>query len=390
MRGGRPTGRRPVRQRDRRHVRGAPSWRGRSVACETATAVSRRVAPASRRTAGPSPCPTAATAGRQGQDRERDGGHRPATAASWLGLGHEVEQPLDGARPARGRGPCRSTPPEQVRPEPPGRPRRAPRTGPPSTARPWARRASASSPTTLGSTAAQTSTNGWPVTSTCGWSDGRGDPRLLRPGHEVVDEHAQPAPRPRARRRGRRPARSSMPSSISTTMPSTRRSSPQTFSSSSASWTPSTKMRRGAGAVRAVVGHRDRPRRRRGGRRRRGRARGRAGSHTDQLVVEHERPLAGVEGALPPTPVAQHHGVAAHRHDLAHEGVPEDLEDHPAAQGHLGDLPTVARVVVEDVVAVPHGVAFGSGHGAVRGRYCADAAVRGRRGGARDPVADSP
>ncbi len=67
-------------------------------------------------------------------------------------------------------------------------------------------------------------------------------PRLLRPGDEVVDEDAHPPPRPGPKSRIAAP-RSSTPSSISTTTPSTRRSSPQTFSTSSASWRPSTKMR---------------------------------------------------------------------------------------------------------------------------------------------------
>ena len=54
-------------------------------------------------------------------------------------------------------------------------------------------------------TACQTSTYGWPTTSTCG--DGRPAAAIrdsLRAGHEVVDEHAEPAARARAGSRARR------------------------------------------------------------------------------------------------------------------------------------------------------------------------------------------
>ena len=46
-----------------------------------------------------------------------------------------------------------------------------------------------------GLTAAQMSMNGWPTTSTLGsLADGGGDPALLGPGDEVVDEDAEPPP----------------------------------------------------------------------------------------------------------------------------------------------------------------------------------------------------
>ena len=55
-------------------------------------------------------------------------------------------------------------------------------------------------PTALGFTACQTSTYGWPVTSTCGLRHLGDDPALLGAGDEVVDEHAEPALAGRARR----------------------------------------------------------------------------------------------------------------------------------------------------------------------------------------------
>ena len=71
----------------------------------------------------------------------------------------------------------------------------------------------AESPIRSGLIACQTSTNGWPTTSTCrpivGAGDLVGDPALLRAGHEVVDQHADPTLGVRGRsrvgdRRGRR------------------------------------------------------------------------------------------------------------------------------------------------------------------------------------------
>ena len=71
-------------------------------------------------------------------------------------------------------------------------------------------------------------------------------------GHQVVEEHADArGPGPKSRRIA---TRSSTPSSISTTTPSMRRSSPHTFSTSSASCRPSTRMRlaRATGRARRV------------------------------------------------------------------------------------------------------------------------------------------
>ena len=51
-------------------------------------------------------------------------------------------------------------------------------------------------PSAEGRTACQTSTYGWPSTRTCGPADLGREPRLLRPRDEVVDQHAEPAPRP--------------------------------------------------------------------------------------------------------------------------------------------------------------------------------------------------
>ena len=77
-----------------------------------------------------------------------------------------------------------------------GRRCRARRARPPSTARRAAPRARRRCPTTPGRTAAHTSTNGVPVTSTCGWRTlGRGA-GLLRAVDEVVEQHAEPATGP--------------------------------------------------------------------------------------------------------------------------------------------------------------------------------------------------
>ena len=77
-------------------------------------------------------------------------------------------------------------------------------------------------PSRAGLTACQMSMNGWPTTSVCAPPGPRrtavGDAGLLRTGHEVVDEHAEPTPRAglellddarrdRRRRRGIRPPR---------------------------------------------------------------------------------------------------------------------------------------------------------------------------------------
>jgi hypothetical protein len=67
----------------------------------------------------------------------------------------------------------------------------------------------------------------------------RDDPRLLRAGDEVVDEDTEAPSRPGPNARTTA-GRSSMPSRYSTATPTSRRSSPQTFSTSAASWTPST------------------------------------------------------------------------------------------------------------------------------------------------------
>ena len=75
-----------------------------------------------------------------------------------------------------------------------------------------------------------------------GGHHGVGDPRLLGVRHQVVHQDAEPPAGP-GRKSATAPARSSMPCRGSTTMPSTRRSSPQTFSTSSASCLPSTQIR---------------------------------------------------------------------------------------------------------------------------------------------------
>ena len=98
-------------------------------------------------------------------------------------------------------------------------------------------------PTAAGFTACQTSTYGWPVTSTCGSRTPATIAALLAARHEVVDQHARAGATGRCRTPAPRAGRSSTPSSGSTTTPSTRRSCPQTRSTSSASCVPSTQMR---------------------------------------------------------------------------------------------------------------------------------------------------
>ena len=55
-------------------------------------------------------------------------------------------------------------------------------------------------PSAAGFTACQTSTYGWPATSTCGSVTAGDDPALLAAGHQVVDQHAEPPGRPRPER----------------------------------------------------------------------------------------------------------------------------------------------------------------------------------------------
>ena len=91
---------------------------------------------------------------------------------------------------------------------------------------------------------------------------GVGDPALLRARHQVVDQHPDLARRARAERR-RAPRRGGRrPRGSSTTTPSMRRSSPQTFSTSSASCRPSTKIRLARATRAARAGDGDASRRR--------------------------------------------------------------------------------------------------------------------------------
>ena len=114
---------------------------------------------------------------------------------------------------------------------------------------------------------------GVPVTSTCGWRTSAAARVSFEPSTRWSSSTPRRRPGPGSRSRTTS-ARSSMPSSRSTTTPTSRRSSPHTFSTSSASWMPSTRMRL-ARATRAPGGRRgDRARRGAGGGRAAPRGRG--------------------------------------------------------------------------------------------------------------------
>ena len=95
------------------------------------------------------------------------------------------------------------------------------------------------SPTTDGLTAAHTSMNGWPTISTCGDATAL----AIRVSLEPVTRWSTSTPSRRAgpgENSATIAGRSSMPPRYSTTTPTSRRSSPQIFSTSSASCRPST------------------------------------------------------------------------------------------------------------------------------------------------------
>ena len=124
--------------------------------------------------------------------------------------------------------------------------------------------ASRSRPSNDGLTACHTSMNGVPVTSTAGDARAPAPARhsLLTPrrGGRRARRGGDPGP---GRKSTSTAGRLSMPSIGSTTTPSTRRSSPHTFSTSSASCTPSTRMRLALAAILGVAScDRGRPRRR--------------------------------------------------------------------------------------------------------------------------------
>ena len=116
---------------------------------------------------------------------------RPVRAGS---PGDEVDQLLDrpqqrhlqvGVRVDGGRGPAAS--------RPAGRPSRAAGRPRSSSPRPRGTAGQARMPSAAGFTACQTSTYGWPRTSTSGAVTRGHDPALLGARHQVVDQHAEPA-----------------------------------------------------------------------------------------------------------------------------------------------------------------------------------------------------
>ena len=193
-------------------------------------------------------------------------------------------------------------------------------------------------PTAAGLTACQMSTYGCPVTSTCGEFTAGDDPALLRAGHQVVDQHAEPARRARAergdlvlqRRRCRPAAPPPRPRSAGrrprSARPGRRRGCPRPR----CGWpwppgrvTPATATEPLAVRVRRWAG-----------RRRRGRP---AQGH--RLAVEQERGRQQREVAALAEPVLQHdraHLEADHRAAEAGVGV---LHDQVRFGVHLGRRP---------------------------------------------------
>ena len=171
---------------------------------------------------------------------------------------------------------------------------------------------------------------------------GVGDPALLGAGDQVVDEHPHAGVlRPGSERRAGAPARSSTPPRCSTTTPSTRRSSPQTFSTSSASWRPSTKIRLSrATRARPPVTATDPDAVRRGAA---GAGRATGAESTTGRPVEQE---AGAEreGASLAAPVLEGEDVeiAVDRDDLT-APLGHDLLDHQSRRGLGGCRPPAGR-----------------------------------------------
>ena len=108
------------------------------------------------------------------------------------------------------------------------------------------------------------------------------------------------------------PSRWSAPSRRSTTTPSLRRSSPQTFSTSSASWTPSTRMRLARATCAGLPGPGDRS------------ARGASRRRRAAAAGRHERDRLAVDGEAPGVVAERTHlaEAVAHRHGAGGEARP--------------------------------------------------------------------
>ena len=105
----------------------------------------------------------------------------------------EVDELLDGADQFGRRSAKVCDPVAERRPEPVERhAERGAQPFLPGTVTSSGPRATRRGPTTFGRMPAHTSTNGWPVINTFGSSHGWRDPCLLRAGHEMIEQHAEP------------------------------------------------------------------------------------------------------------------------------------------------------------------------------------------------------
>ncbi len=176
----------------------------------------------------------------------------------------------------------------------------------------------------------------------------RRGPRLLGPGHQVVDQHARAGAAGPGSNSATAAARSSMPCIGSTTTPSTRRSCPHTRSTSSASCRPSTQIR-AARAVRAVCPTHLRPTRTPSGPAPPARAhRADQGGRRalDQEPGRHQR-----EDPAPPVPVLQGHLAAVRGDHRAAEPAGRVLHHQAELGRQLRDRPAhlvAAAVGAED------------------------------------------
>ena len=157
-----------------------------------------------------------------------------------------------------------------------------------------------------------------------------------------------------------------MPCIGSTTIPISRRSSPHTCSTSSASWRPSTQIRLAAATFAGAVGPATEPDAVIAGADDRTTA-GRRSVTGPPLQQEPARLPREVAPVL--VAIAQRHGFDRPRHDVAAEPAGPILDDH--ARRHLdlgvGDRPLPIGEVVEDVALVGHRLHSSTGTGAARG-----------------------
>ncbi len=213
----------------------------------------------------------------------------------------------------------------------------------------------------MGRIPAQTSTNGWPVTSTSGSANSRRQARLLATRRRDDRRAPRGADAAQARTPPPRPARSSMPCIGSTTIPRSRRSAPHTCSSSSASCVPSTQIRlaravRAAGVTVAIE-----PDAVNSGP---WWAAGAGSDQRDRRALDQEPALLPPEVAVFVGAGPQGDGLVGDLHDVAAEPRGAILDDHAELGGHLGEGGLPAGLEVGEDVAFVH-VATDCGRGDV-------------------------